>query len=135
MVARPSIQSRKLILETTFSIKEDFSQNDATKWVVQELKRRSLKQLFKSVNSTIYERMVQSFYENLKYNCKRLGVIFSSIDDRDIEVTIADIAIALKCHAERPKAKEPWIVCPSLLSTEDIVSNMCEGQFVDKHKN
>jgi hypothetical protein len=43
MVARPSIQSKKLILETTFAIKEDFSTDDATKWVVQELKRRGLK--------------------------------------------------------------------------------------------
>jgi hypothetical protein len=50
-------------------------------------------------------------------------------------VTIANIAAALKCHAEPPEAEELWIVCPSMLSTEDIVSNMCEKQFVDKHKN
>jgi hypothetical protein len=94
MVARPSIQSRKLILEITFAIKEDFSKNDATKWAVQELKFHGLKQLFKPVASTTYERLVQSFYENLKYDYNRLGVLFSSIDDEDVEVTIADIAAA-----------------------------------------
>jgi hypothetical protein len=79
--------------------------------------------------------LVWSFYENLKYDCNRPGVLFSSIDDRDVEVTIANIATALKCHAEPPEAEELWIVCPSMLSTEDIVSNICEEQFVDKHKN
>ena len=68
MVARPSIQSRKLILETTFAIKEDLSKNDATKWAIQELKCRGLKRLFKPVASTTYERLVHSFYENLKYD-------------------------------------------------------------------
>jgi hypothetical protein len=42
--------------------------------------------------------LVWSFYENLKYNCNRLDVLVSSIDDKDIEVTIADIAAVLKCH-------------------------------------
>jgi hypothetical protein len=35
MVARPPIESRKLILETTFAIKDNFSKNEATKWAVQ----------------------------------------------------------------------------------------------------
>jgi hypothetical protein len=107
MVARPSIQSRKLILETTFAIKEDFSKDDAMKWAVQELKRRGLKRLFKPVASTTYERLVWSFYENLKFNCNLLDVLVSSIDDRDIEVTITDIAAVLKCHHEPPEADEP----------------------------
>jgi hypothetical protein len=107
MVAKPSIQSRKLILETTFAIKEDFSKDDATKWAVQELKRRGLKRLFKPVASTTYERLVRSFYENLKYNCNRPDVLVSSIDDRDIEVTIADITAVLKSHHEPPEADEP----------------------------
>jgi hypothetical protein len=107
MVAKPSIQSRKLILETTFAIKEDFSKDDATKWAVQELKHRGLKRLFKLIASTTYERLVQSFYENLKYNCNRPDVLVSSIDDRDIEVTIADIAAVLKSHHEPPEADEP----------------------------
>jgi hypothetical protein len=38
MIARPPFESRKLILENTFAIKEEFSNNDATSWAVQELK-------------------------------------------------------------------------------------------------
>jgi hypothetical protein len=43
MIARPLFESQKLILGTTFSIKEDFSKDDGTKWAVQELKRQGLK--------------------------------------------------------------------------------------------
>ena len=39
MVSKPPFENLKLILETTFAIKEDFSKNDATRWAVQELKR------------------------------------------------------------------------------------------------
>jgi hypothetical protein len=113
MVARPSFESQKLILETTFAIKEDFSMDDAMKWVVQELKCHGLKWLFKPIASTTYECLVWSFYENLKYNCNRPDVFVSSIDDRDVEVTIADIAAILKCHHEPLEADEPWIDCPS----------------------
>jgi hypothetical protein len=79
--------------------------------------------------------MNRSFYENLKYNCNQPDILVSSIDDRDIEVTIADIATVLKCHHEPPEAEEPWIDYPSMLTIKDIVSDMCEGQYVDRHKN
>jgi hypothetical protein len=69
MIARPPFESRKLILENTFAIKEEFSNNDATSWAVQELKCRGLKRLFKPVASTAYERLVRAFYEHLRYNC------------------------------------------------------------------
>jgi hypothetical protein len=124
MVSRPPFESRKLILETTFAIKEDFSKDDATKWAIQELKCRGLKRLFKPVASTTYERLVRCFYENLKYDCNRPSILFSSIDDEDLEVTVVDIAAILKCHAKPPEG-EPWIVYPSMLTTEDIVSDMC----------
>jgi hypothetical protein len=58
MVARPPFESRKLILETTFAVKEDFSKNDATRWAIQELKHRGLKGLLKPVASTTYECLV-----------------------------------------------------------------------------
>jgi hypothetical protein len=111
-------------LETTFAIKEDFSKNDATNWAVQELKHHGLKRMFKLVASTTYERLVWSFYENLKYDCTRPSILFSLTDDENVEVTIANIVAALKCHAEPPEEEEPWIVCPSMLTTEDIVSDM-----------
>jgi hypothetical protein len=122
-------------LEISFAIKEDFTNYDATRWVVQELKRRRLKRLFEPVTSTAYERLVQIFYENMTYDCNWLDVISFSIDDRDIEVTIADIATTMKCHAEPPEAEEPWIVCPSMLTTVDIVVDMCERQYVDQYQN
>jgi hypothetical protein len=133
MVARPPFESQRLILETTFSVKEDFSKDDATRWVVQELKRQGLKRLFKLVTSTAYECLVQSFYENLKYNCNRLDILVSYIDDRDVEVTIVDIAAILKCNHEHPL--QPWIDCPSMVTLEEIISDMCEGQYADRHKN
>jgi hypothetical protein len=58
IVARPTFQSRKLILETSFTIKEDFTDFDVMRWAVQELKHRRLKRLFKPVTSTAYERLV-----------------------------------------------------------------------------
>jgi hypothetical protein len=69
IVARPPIESRKLILETSFAIKDEFSKNEATEWVVQELKHQGLKRLFKPVASTAYERLVWTFYEHLRYDC------------------------------------------------------------------
>jgi hypothetical protein len=71
--------------------------------VVQELKHRGLKRLFKRIASTTYECLVQSFYENLKYDYNQPDILVSSIDDRDVEVTIADIVAALKCHDEPPE--------------------------------
>jgi hypothetical protein len=115
-VARPSLQSRKLILETSFAVKKDFSKFEATSWAVQELKRRGLKRL-------------------LKYDCNRPDVLTSSIDDIDVEVTVADIAAALKCSAKQPEADNQWIAHPLMLTVEHIVLDMCEGQFADRHKN
>jgi hypothetical protein len=69
MVARHPIESRKLLLENTFAIKEEFSNNEATSWAVQELKNWGLKTLFKPVASTAYEGLVKEFYENLRCEC------------------------------------------------------------------
>jgi hypothetical protein len=43
IVARPLIESHKLILETSFAIKDEFSKNEATMWAVQEMKHQGLK--------------------------------------------------------------------------------------------
>jgi hypothetical protein len=82
MIARPPFESRKLILENTFTIKEEFSNNEATCWAVQELKNRGLKRLFKPVASTAYERLVKAFYEHLSYDCSQ-GMFLSlpSVED------------------------------------------------------
>jgi hypothetical protein len=135
IVARPPLESRKLILETSFAIKDEFSKNEATEWAVQELKHRGLKTLFKPVTSAAYECLVWAFYEHLRYDCSRPNVLVSSIDDKDVEVTIADVVVALKCSHEPSDLYIPWIYCPFMLTLEDIVFDMCEGQYADSHRN
>jgi hypothetical protein len=135
IIARPPIENRKLLLENTFAIKEEFSKYETTSWAVQELKNRGLKRLFKPITSTTYERLVREFYEYLSVDCDQPNVLFSSIDGREVEVTIADIATVLKCSHEPPESDVPWLECPSMLTLMDIVSNMCEGQYADNHRN
>jgi hypothetical protein len=118
-VAQPTFQTRKLILETSFAIHDDFTNFDATRW---------------PVTSTAYSRLVRTFYDHLTNNCNRLDILSSTTDDADVEVTIADIAAALKCHAECPQSKEQWVACPSTLTIEEIV-DMCEGRYADQYQN
>jgi hypothetical protein len=129
------MESRKLLLENTFAIKEVFSNNEATSWAVEELKRRGLKRLFKPVASTTYERLVREFYTHLRIDDDQPDSLFSSIDGRQVEVTVGDIAAVLKCSHEPPESDIPWIECPSMLTLEDIVSDMCEGQYADDRRN
>jgi hypothetical protein len=135
MIARLPFESQKLILENTFAIKEEFSNNDATSWAVQELKHWGLKRLFKPVASTAYERLVRAFYKHLSYDCSQPDVLVSSIDGREVEVTIANVAAVLKCNHKPLESEVPWIECPSMLTLEDIIFDMWEGQYADKHQN
>jgi hypothetical protein len=135
MIARRPIESRKLLLENTFAIKEEFSNNEATSWVVQELKNRGLKRHFKPIASTAYKCLVREFYDNLRSECDQLDVLFSSIEGREVQVTIADVVAILKCSHEPPETDFPWLECPPVLTVEDIVVDMCEGQFADNHQN
>jgi hypothetical protein len=52
-----------------------------------------------------------------------------------VEVTIADVTAVLKCSHEPPESDIPWLEYPSMLTLEDIVFNMCEGQYVDSRWN
>jgi hypothetical protein len=135
MVARQPIESRKLVLENTFAIKEEFSNNEATSWAVQELKNRGLKRLFKPVASTAYEHVVREFYVHLSYDCDQSDVLVSSIEGREVEVTIADVTAKLKCNHEPLESDVPWLECPPMLTLKDIVSDMCERQYADHHQN
>jgi hypothetical protein len=111
-VARPSMESRKLLLENTFAIKEVFSNNEATSWAVEELKRRGFKRLFKPVAFTAYERLVRKFYTHLRIDGDQPDSLFSSIDGREVEVTIGDIAAVLKCSHERLSRTSPGLSAP-----------------------
>jgi hypothetical protein len=101
------MESQKLLLENTFAIKEEFSNNEATSWAVEELKRRGLKRLFKPVASTAYKRLVREFYKHLRINGDQPDILFSSIDGREVEVTIADVVAVLKCSHELPELDIP----------------------------
>jgi hypothetical protein len=96
-------------------------------WVVEELKRWGLKRLFKPVASIAYERLVREFYTHLRIDGDQPDILFYSIDGREVEVTIADIAAVLKCNHEPPESDIPWLECPSMLTLEDIVFDMCKG--------
>jgi hypothetical protein len=50
-------------------------------------------------------------------------------------VTIANVAATLKCSHTSPDSDIPWIDCPSMLTIEDIDSNICEGQYANRHRN
>jgi hypothetical protein len=52
-----------------------------------------------------------------------------------VEVTIGDIAVVLKYSHEPPESDIPWLECPSMLTLEDIVSDMCERQYADDRWN
>jgi hypothetical protein len=127
------MESRKLLLENTFAVKEVFSNNEATSWAAKELKRRGLKRLFKPVASTAYERLVREFYTRIDDD--QPDSLFSSIDGRNVEVTIGDIAAVLKYSHEPSESDIPWLECLSILTLEDIVSDMCEGQYADNRRN
>jgi hypothetical protein len=85
--------------------------------------------------STAYKRLVREFYDNLSCECDQPDVLFSFIDGREVQVTIADVAAVLKCSHEPPESDVPWLECPPMLTVEDIVFDMCEGQFADSHRN
>jgi hypothetical protein len=129
------MESQKLLLENTFAVKEVFSNNEATSWAVEEFKRRGLKRLFKLVASTTYERFVREFYTHLRIDGDQPDILFSSIDGREVEVTITDVAAMLKCSHEPPESDIPWIECPSMLTLEDIIFDMCGGQYADDRRN
>jgi hypothetical protein len=129
------MESRKLLLENTFAVKEVFSNNEARSWAVEELKRRGLKRLFKPVASTAYEWLVREFYTHLRIDDDQPDSLFSSIDGRNVEVTVRDIAAVLKCSHEPPESDISWLECPSFLTLKDIVSDMCEGQYANDRRN
>jgi hypothetical protein len=94
-----------------------------------------LKKLFKPVSSTAYERLVREFYEHVSVDWDQPDILFSSIDRREVEVTIADVVAILKCSHEPFESDVPWPECPPMLTFEDIVSDMCEGQYANSHQN
>jgi hypothetical protein len=129
IIAKPPIESHKLLLENTFAIKEEFSNNEATSWAVQELKNRALKRLFMPIASTAYEHLVREFYEHLSVDCDQSDILFSSIDGREVEVTIADVAAILKCSHKPLESDVPWLECPPCSPSRTLFQTCVRGNM------
>jgi hypothetical protein len=80
-------------------------------------------------------RLVSEFYKHLRIDGDQPDILFSSIDRREVEVIIADVAAVLKCSHEPPESNISWLECPSMLTLEDIVFDMCKGQYADSRRN
>jgi hypothetical protein len=101
-LSQPTCEQREIIFETTFDINGDFKNFEATQWAIQEFTGHGLKKLFKPITSTSYTKLVVQFYTNLYTNCNMKGVLFSTVQRKQVEMTTADIATTLKCNDEHP---------------------------------
>jgi hypothetical protein len=119
-------------------VKEEFKHLEATRWVVREFKRRGLNALFTLATVTAHLHHVGLFYQHLSYDCERLGVLSTSLDEVDIEVTPNVIAIGcpLECPPElvkrdgTPRYGNP----PPSLTVQAIVDDMCGGRYTNEHQ-
>ena len=98
----------------------------------QEFTRCGLKKLFKPVTSTAFTRLVVQFYTNLHTNCNRQGVLFSTVQGKQIEVTTVDIAVAFKCNDEHPPEAAHLDEQPEAFYVSEIIEDMCEGHYADE---
>ena len=82
-----------------------------------------------------YTRLVVQFYTNLHTNCNRRGVLFSTVHGKQIEVTTADIAAALKCNDEHPPKAAHLDEQLEAFYVSEIIEDMCEGHYADEKNN
>jgi hypothetical protein len=100
-----------------------------------------LKKLFKPVTSTAYTKLVVQFYTNLFTDCNRRGVLFSTVQGKQVVVTTSDIAVALHCNDEQPPIDEQPPTDaqlddqPESFYVSEIIDNMCAGQYADDKRN
>ena len=121
----PTCEQREIIFETTFDINGDFKNFEATQWTVQEFKRRGLKKLFKPVTSMVYTKLIVQFYANLFIDYNRQGVLFSTIQGKQVEVTTSDITAAFKCNDEHPPTDAQLDEQPESFYISEIIEDVC----------
>ena len=61
--------------------------------------------------------------------------MFTSVQDKDTEVTSSDIVAALKCTNEHPPEDTQLDEQPPTFYAVEIIEDMCAGQFTDDHNN
>jgi hypothetical protein len=94
-----------------------------------------LKKLFKPVTSTAYTKLVVQFYTNLFTDCNRRGVLFSTVQGKQVVVTTSDIVAALHCNDEQPPTDAQLDDQPESFYVSEIIDNMCAGQYADDKRN
>jgi hypothetical protein len=119
--------------ETKFDIVGAFREIKDVKWARKQFKKRKLMPLLQPVYHVYHPRFVRLFYQNMTFDPDQPGVLSSTIDDVEFQVTIEDIAEVLGCPHECPSPRftEP----PSEFDVHMIVQDMCEGEYADKKKN
>jgi hypothetical protein len=131
----PTCEQCEIIFETEFNINGGFKNFEATQWAVQEFKCLGLKKLFKPIASTAYTRLVVQFHTNLFTDCNRRGVLFSTVQGKQVEVTTSDIVAALHCNDEHPPADAQLDEQPESFYVSEIIEDMCAGQYADEKRN
>jgi hypothetical protein len=94
-----------------------------------------LKKLFKPVTSTAYTKLIVQFYENLFTDCNRQGVLFSTVQGKQVEVTSSDIATTLKCNDEHPLEDAQLDEQLESFYISETIEDMCVGQYADDKNN
>jgi hypothetical protein len=133
--SHPTCEQREILLETEFDINGDFKNFEATQWVIHKIKRRGLKKLCNPVTSTAYTRLVVQFYSNLFTDCNWRGVMFSTVQGKQIEVSTNDIPATLHCNDEHPPANAQLDEQLEFFYVSEIIKDMYAGQYANDKKN
>ena len=91
--------------------------------------------LFKPVTSTAYTKLIIQFYANLSIGCNRWGNLFSTVQEKQVEVTTSDIAAALHCNDEHPPANAQLDEQSESFYVSKIIDDMCAEQYADDKRN
>jgi hypothetical protein len=119
--------------ETKFDIVGSFREIDDVKWARKQFKNRHLMPLLKPVYHFYYPRFVRLFYKNLNYDTAHPGVLFSEIEGEQFQVTVEDIAEALRCPHENFSPTR-YTEAPDF-DLHMIVRDMCDGVYENKRRN
>jgi hypothetical protein len=81
-----------------------------------------------------YTKLVVQFYAHLYTNCNRQGILFSTVQGKQVEVTTTDIAAALKCNDEHPSADAQLDEQSESFYISEIIEDICAGQYANDKK-
>jgi hypothetical protein len=82
-----------------------------------------------------YTRLVIQFYSNLSRDCNKPGTLSSIVKGKQVDVTTSDIAAALHCSDEQPRADAQLDDQPDAFYVSEIIDDMCACQYADEKQN